>query len=66
MDPKKVLSLIGENDKDVKDYSNIKLDDLKRGSEDELLLIIIKHIFFFNDNKFHYKAIREGKKSMNG
>ncbi len=47
MDPKKVLSIIGENDKDEKDYSNIKLDDLKRGSEDELLLlIIIKHIFF--------------------
>ena len=62
MDPIKVFSLISENDQDKKDYSNIKLDDLRRNTNDELLFISIKHILFFNDKKFKCKAIKEEKK----
>lgn len=59
MEPIKVLSLINENDQNKKNYTNIKLNDIRVSSEDKLLFIIIKHIFFFNDNKLKFKAIKE-------
>jgi len=62
MEPIKVLSLISERYQDKKDYSNINLDDLRRDTKDELLLIIIKHILFFNEKKLQCKSIKEEKK----
>ena len=43
-------------------YEEIKLEQLKKDSEDELLFIIIKPIFFYCDNKFKCEYIRERKK----
>ena len=62
MEPIKVLSLISERYQDKKDYSNINLDDIRRDTKDELLLIIIKHILFFNEKKLQCKSIKEEKK----
>ena len=63
METKEFISLINENINVKKDYSHIKYEDLKLScKEDILLLIISKHIFFFGDNKFKYKGIREKTK----
>ena len=43
-------------------YEEIKLEQMKKDSEDELLFIIIKPIFFYCDNKFKCEYIRERKK----
>ena len=60
MDPKNIFLLININDEsDDKHISSIKLTDLRKTPGDELLLIIFKHVFFFDDNKFKCKGIKE-------
>ena len=59
MDPKQVLLLIHDNEQDKANYSKIKLNDLKRTSGDELLFIIIRPIFFYDDNKLKLKGIKQ-------
>ena len=59
MDPKQLLLLIFDNKLDKTNYSQIKLKDLKKTSGDELLFIIIKAIFFYGDNQFKMKGIKQ-------
>ena len=61
MDLKNLFTLIDEYD-EKKEAQIYKYNDLRRTSEDELLLIISKPVFFFGDGKFKCQEIRENKK----
>jgi len=60
MDAKNIFFMIDEQNWNK--YEEIKLEQMKKDSEDELLFIIIKPIFFYCDNKFKCEYIRERKK----
>lgn len=59
MDPKKVFSSLIENDHK---YDNLLFDKLQISEQDEILLLLMKQVFFPINNKFNAKKIREKMK----
>ena len=56
MDPKKVFySILEKSNK----YDNLEFDKLKKSEQDEILLLLMKQVFFYTKNKFNPKKIKE-------
>ena len=63
MDPKTVFYSILENSHK---YDNLEFDKLKKPKQDEILLLLMKQVFFSTKNKFNAKKIKEEMKKMIG
>ena len=61
MEPKKLFYSILGNDEAP--YKGIKFEDLKSSAENEILLLLIKQVFFYGDKKFKNKKIKEKMKN---
>ena len=61
MEPKKLFYSILGNDEAP--YKGIKFEDLKSSAENEILLLLIKQVFFYGDKKFKKKKIKEKMKN---
>ena len=56
MDPKQVFYSILKNEEE---YKELQFSKLKYSKQDEILLIFMKQVFFYNGNKFRIKKIKE-------
>ena len=54
-----LISLKDNDSKKYQEYSNIKIENIKTKSEEYLVLLVIKLIFFFDDNSFTKEKIIE-------
>ncbi len=61
MEPKQLFYSILANDEAP--YKGIKFEDLKSSAENEILLLLIKQVFFYGDKKFKNKKIKEKMKN---
>lgn len=59
---KKLLNLLRNNDDSIIKYTGVDFSTIHLEEDEELLSFIIKNVFFYNDNKFSYKELREKKK----
>lgn len=59
MDAKKVFCSILENDQK---YETLQFNEIKNSKQDEILLLIIKQVFFYSGQKFKCKKIKEKMK----
>ena len=58
---RQLINCLINNSTNKIDYSELKLEDVERIPNDNLIFAIIKNIFFFSNNKFLFKAIKEQK-----
>jgi len=61
---KKLLNLVKNNDDNILKYTGVDFSTILVEEEEELLSFIIKNVFFYNDNKFSYKELKEKKKKI--
>ena len=61
---KKLLNLVKSNDDNILKYTGVDFSTILVEEEEELLSFIIKNVFFYNDNKFSYKELKEKKKKI--
>ena len=47
------------NKEDIKDFTGISLDQVQSEPENNLLIIILEYVFFFNGKKFSYKCLAQ-------
>ena len=58
---KKLLNLLRNNDDSIIKHTGVDFSTIHLEEDEELLSFIIKNVFFYNDNKFSYKELREKK-----
>jgi hypothetical protein len=58
---KEILSPFDKNanKEDIKDFTGISLDQVQSEPENNLLIIILEYVFFFNGKKFSYKCLAQ-------
>ena len=58
---KEILSSFDKNanKEDIKDFTGISLDQVQSEPENNLLIIILEYVFFFNGKKFSYKCLAQ-------
>lgn len=61
---KKLLNLVKNNDDNILKYTGVDFSTILVEEEEELLSFIIKNVFFYKDNKFSYKELKEKIKKI--
>ena len=61
---KKLINLLRNNDDSIIKYTGVDFSTMLVEEEEELLSFIIKNVFFYYDNKFSYKELKEKKKKI--
>ena len=58
---KEILSPFDKNanKEDIKDFTGISLDQVQSEPENNLLIIILEYVFFFNGKKYSYKCLAQ-------
>ena len=58
---KEILSPFDKNanKENIKDFTGISLDQVQSEPENNLLIIILEYVFFFNGKKYSYKCLAQ-------